>query len=51
MNARRIILTLLLVLSLLPLSAQEKADTSYVFRFVPHEDMFYVPFGENGKEL
>lgn len=51
MNARRIILTLLLVLSLLPLSAQEKADTSYVFRFVPREDMFYVPFGENGKEL
>ena len=51
MNTRRIILTLLLVLSLLPSSAQEKADTSYVFRFVPHEDMFYVPFGENGKEL
>ena len=51
MNARRIIQTLLLVLSLLPLSAQGVADTSYVFRFVPHEDMFYVPFGENGKEL
>lgn len=51
MNARRIILTLLLVLSLLSLSAQGVADTSYVFRFVPHEDMFYVPFGENGKEL
>lgn len=51
MNARRIILTLLLVLSLLPLSAQEPTDTSYVFRFVPRGDMFYVPFGENGKEL
>lgn len=39
------------MLSLLPLSAQEPADTSYVFRFVPQEDMFFVPFGENGKEL
>ncbi|WP_018666666.1 DUF3575 domain-containing protein [Bacteroides gallinarum] len=51
MNLKKPILTLLLMLSLLPLSAQEPADTSYVFRFVPHEDMFYVPFGENGKEL
>ena len=51
MNTKRTILTLLLMLSLLPLSAQEPADTSYVFRFVPQEDMFFVPFGENGKEL
>lgn len=39
------------MLSLLPLAAQEKVDTSYVFRFRADNDMFYVPFGENGKEL
>lgn len=42
---------MLLIFPLLPLTAQEQADTAYVFRFVPREDMFYVPFGENGKEL
>lgn len=42
---------MLFVLSLLPLAAQEKADTTYTFRFVSDKDMFYVPFGENGKEL
>lgn len=42
---------MLFVLSLLPLAAQKTANTSYVFRFVSHKDMFYVPFGENGKEL
>lgn len=42
---------MLFVLSLLPLAAQEKADTTYTFRFVSGKDMFYVPFGENGKEL
>lgn len=39
------------MLFLLPLSAQEKADTTYTFRFVPDKDMFFVPFGKNGKEL
>lgn len=39
------------MLFLLPLSAQEKADTTYTFRFVSGKDMFYVPLGENGKEL
>lgn len=51
MNLKKPILTLLLMLSLLPLSAQEQADTSYVFRFQAGNDMFYVPFGENGMEL
>lgn len=51
MNWIKTTLTLLCALSLLPLSAQERTDTAYVFRFMPHEDMFYVPFGENGKEL
>ena len=35
----------------LPLSAQEKADTTYTFRFVPGDDMFYVPLHGNDKEL
>ena len=51
MKSKGIILAMLLVFPLLPLTAQEQADTAYVFRFVPREDMFYVPFGENGKEL
>lgn len=51
MNLKKPILTLLLALFLLPLSAQEQVDTSYVFRFKAGNDMFYVPFGENGKEL
>ena len=52
MNLKKPILTLLLALFLLPLSAQEEqVDTSYVFRFKADNDMFYVPFGENGKEL
>ena len=51
MNLKKPILTLLLALFLLPLSAQEQVDTSYVFRFKADNDMFYVPFGENGKEL
>ena len=35
----------------LPLSAQEKADTTYTFRFEPGDDMFYVPSYGNDKEL
>lgn len=35
----------------LPLSAQERADTTYTFRFVADRDMFYVPYAGNGKEL
>lgn len=27
------------------------ADSMYVFRFVPCNDMFYVPYGPNGQEL
>ena len=54
---------MLCVLSLLPLSAQERgatnpsangtpaADTAYVFRFPAGRDMFYVPFGGNDREL
>lgn len=35
----------------LSLSAQERTDTAYVFRFVAGDDMFYVPWSGNDKEL
>ena len=50
-NKKRSILTLLLSLFLLPLLAQEQAVKDYVFRFQADNGMFYVPFGENGREL
>ena len=34
-----------------PVMAQQKADTTYTFRFVPQKDMFYVPWNGNGTEL
>lgn len=51
MRMKSMILILLLVLSLLPLSAQERTDTAYVFRFTAGKDMFYVPYGDNNREL
>ena len=49
---RKITLTgLLLLFALLPLAAQERTDTVYTFRFVTGNDMFYVPFSGNDKEL
>lgn len=50
-NKKRSILALLLALFLLPLLAQEQAVKDYVFRFQADNGMFYVPFGENGREL
>ena len=47
----RTITTAICALFLLPLSAQEKADTVYTFRFVPQKDMFYVPWSGNDTEL
>ena len=47
----RLYVTVICVLCLLPLSAQEKPDTVYTFRFVPDRDMFYVPYGGNNAEL
>ena len=47
--------TLLVVIcfmaSMTPAMAQQKADTTYTFRFVPREDMFYVPWNGNDTEL
>lgn len=34
-----------------PVPAQEQPDTVYLFRFVPGRDMFYVPYGGNGRQL
>ena len=34
-----------------PVIAQQKADTTYTFRFVPREDIFYVPWNGNDTEL
>ena len=34
-----------------PAFAQQKADTTYTFRFVPQKDMFYVPWNGNDPEL
>lgn len=45
------ITTALLTLLLLPAMAQQKADTTYTFRFVPRENMFYVPWNGNDMEL
>lgn len=45
------ILLLWLTSAAFPLFAQQKADTTYTFRFVRQKDMFYVPFKGNGSEL
>lgn len=48
---RKLTAVCLLVLLALPLSARQKSDTTYTFRFVPQKDMFYVPWSGNGHEL
>ena len=48
---KRWIPALLLALFLPLPSAAEQADTTYIFRFVPQKDMFYVPLDGNGPEL
>lgn len=35
----------------LSLTAQEKTDNHYFFRFVAEKDMFFLPWSGNGKEL
>ena len=44
-------LFLLLMTVTFPVIAQQKADTTYTFRFVPQKDMFYVPWNGNDTEL
>lgn len=47
--------TILIIASLLTavstFAVQQKADTTYTFRFVPQKDMFYVPLDGNDREL
>ena len=50
-NMKKWITTALLSLLLLPAMAQERTDTTYSFRFVAGDDMFYVPWSGNGEEL
>ena len=47
----RTVTVALCALLFLPLAAQEKNNTVYTFRFVPEDDMFYVPYGGNDAEL
>lgn len=41
----------LLIMFSLPLSAREKEDSVYIFRFLSKKDMFYSPGMNNGSEL
>lgn len=47
----KFITTVLLSAILLPVVAQEKTDTAYIFRFMTGKDMFYVPWNGNDSEL
>ena len=52
MLLKRLMTTVLLMFALLlPTMAQQEADTTYTFRFVPQKDMFYVPWSGNNMEL
>ena len=44
-------LFLWLMTATIPVIAQQKADTTYTFRFVPQKDFFYVPWNGNDTEL
>lgn len=48
---RHISITLLMLMAAFPLSAQEKADNVFTFRFLPGKDMFFAPAMNNGEEL
>ena len=53
MSRKITILTLFLWLMTVtvPVIGQQKADTTYTFRFVPQKDMFYVPWIGNDTEI
>ncbi len=48
---KRILLILLLATTSLSLAAQEKEDTTFVFRFIADRDMFFSPWKGNEGEL
>jgi hypothetical protein len=45
------LITALLFIWELPVIAQQPTDTTYIFRFVPNDDMFYVPWNGNDRSL
>ena len=51
MLKRLLFLSLFFLAAVYPSAAQERADTTYLFRFVPKEDMFYSPWNGNGEQL
>lgn len=52
MLIRKLYLSLLFLLLLLPATSMAQSpDTVYVFRFVSHEDMFYIPWKGNDTQL
>lgn len=46
-----IVFILILLSCVQPIIAQEKTDTTYLFRFVADKDMFYSPWNGNGEQL
>ena len=46
-----LLITALLFIWELPVIAQQPTDTTYIFRFVPNDDMFYVPWNGNDRSL
>lgn len=49
---KSIVALILILLSCVhPMKAQEKQDTTYLFRFVADKDMFYSPWNGNGGQL
>lgn len=48
---KKLMLPSFLLLFALCTGAQEKEERVYEFRFVPQKDMFFIPYGDNHKEL
>ena len=46
-----LLITALLFIWELPVIAQQPTDTTYIFRYVPNDDMFYVPWNGNDRSL
>ena len=46
-----LLITALLFIWELPVIAQQPTDTTYIFRFVPNDDMFYLPWNGNDRSL
>ena len=51
MLKRLMFLSLFFLVAVYPMKAQEKQDTTYLFRFVADKAMFYSPWNGNGEQL